>query len=128
MISSNNVNGHNNRQYMNKSSSSNAINQNRSSKYASRSNTHLANNIDMDYYQATNYVENEFESRNIEMIRKKRNSALTLRLREVPGTYNHRKSLLNVSTVSIGKLYKIREISPIQLRFRFLKNLMYFRY
>ncbi len=102
MASTNNINGH----YMNKSSSSNAINQNRNSRNTNRSNTHLANNIDIEYYQASNYIENELESesRNIEMIRKKRTSALTLRLREVPGTYNHRKSLLNVSTVSVGKL------------------------
>ena len=106
MASTNNINGHNNRHYMNKSSSSNAINQNRNNRNSSRSNTHLANNIDIEEYQASNYIQNdlEFESRNVEVIRKKRTSALTLRLREVPGTYNHRKSLLNVSTVSVGRL------------------------
>lgn len=116
LISANNVNNQINRQYMNKSASSNAVYQTRSQHrknlFSNKSNMHL--NTDMsDYYNASAAAWDEPQfyqtskslrgNKSITSNRQRnRTSALTLRLRENPTNYSHRKSGLNISSVSVG--------------------------
>ena len=109
-----------NRQYMNKSSSSTAVNTNSKNTdqhlFTNRSNVHLNDpygsqrhkNHQSGYFEDTNYFNHSVKStrsqKPIQRKPKQRTSALTLRLREVPLNYSSRKSLLNVSSVSIGKI------------------------
>lgn len=95
---------------MNKSSSSNAVYQTRSRQkdlIYNQSNTYLTTGTQQEYYQTASYYNDDFcDDRSVQAIREKRKnrtSALTLRLRDNPGNYNHRnKSSLNLSTVSNG--------------------------
>lgn len=113
-----------NRQYMNKSSSSNAVYSHRNQQdkhdmFYNKSNMHLndpyaRSTSRSQYLEDTNYFNQSAKSsKSHRPMRsgksKTRTSALTLRLREVPLNYSSRKSMLNVSSVSVGKILKIVE-------------------
>lgn len=107
-----------NRQYMNKSSSSNAVyprrdqSDNTHDMFYNKSHTHLNDPYARSRNQPledTNYFNQSAKStKSHRPMRagksKTRTSALTLRLREVPLNYSSRKSLLNVSSVAVGKI------------------------
>ena len=113
-----------NRQYMNKSSSSNAVYQTRGQQqrqnlFVNQSNMYLnadPSRFSDDYNAACNYAADPMcrfdqTAKSARDTRasvngkshKNRTSALTLRLREHPTNLNSRKSMLNASNVSVGK-------------------------